>query len=141
MPKLSTAEKEEQARLSEEIEHFTQQADDLLGEVVSKRKDYPFAIVKLKENRIREKFAHLLESPLLSVSSPAHIDVEELNKTIAMKVDQTKIHSEKVEDIRKENEKLDTELATVQRQTNMLLAMLDSGKYAPIDALPTDLSL
>ncbi|VDK63079.1 unnamed protein product [Cylicostephanus goldi] len=60
MPKLSSAEKEEQARLSEEIEHFTQQADDLLGEVVSKRKDYPHFIVKLEENRLREKFVRLV---------------------------------------------------------------------------------
>ncbi|VDM67967.1 unnamed protein product [Strongylus vulgaris] len=112
------------AELVEEIETLTRQADDLLGElglcrvldivvpfsellwVIKKRKEYPYIIAKMKKEEIREMFAHVCESPLLSIPSSDRIDIERLKNNIAAKLDETRFNSERIEDIKKEIEEV-----------------------------------
>ncbi|KAK6754220.1 hypothetical protein RB195_013301 [Necator americanus] len=137
---VTNEEKEEQARLCEEIEKLYNEADEILGEVVRMRKNYPKIIAELRNLENRERFARWAQAPLLSVSSDP-IDVEKLKKEITLKVDKTKTVSEERKELEKEIEELEAELEKWDRYNNSLLDMLTSEKYAPIDALPPDFKL
>ncbi|EYC20888.1 hypothetical protein Y032_0020g121 [Ancylostoma ceylanicum] len=104
--KATDSEKEKQARISAEIEDLTRKADELLGEVVNMRKNYPNAIAELKALENQEKLARLVNAPLLSVSTSDRIDVEKLKNEITMKVDKTKIEAEERKELEKEIEEV-----------------------------------
>ncbi|KAL6740983.1 hypothetical protein Aduo_014282 [Ancylostoma duodenale] len=142
MPKKTTdSEKEKQARLGEEIENLTRKTDELLGEVVTRRKNYPYVIAELKALENQEKLARLVNAPLLSVSTSDRIDVEKLKNEITMKVDKTKIESDERKELERETEEKEAELSKWEQQRNLLLDGLAIEMYAPIDALPPHFSL
>ncbi|KAK6039038.1 hypothetical protein COOONC_23458 [Cooperia oncophora] len=126
--------------LNEELENLTREADLLLGEVIKCRASYPGFLAEMKREECRNKFIRTLEAPLKS-ARPLGIDVEKIKSDVTRRVEESQRSTEMNENFENEQCKLKAEHGSCEERYRKLLELIRSGRYAPIDALPSDFAL
>ncbi|KAK6056926.1 hypothetical protein COOONC_05562 [Cooperia oncophora] len=94
----------------------------------------------MKREECRNKFIRTLEAPLKS-ARPLGIDVEKIKSDVTRRVEESQDLTEMKRTLEERAMQLKAEHGSCEERYRKLLELITSGRYAPIDALPSDFAL